>query len=74
MKNLLFIFLILTFFSCSDNAGKISSADSANAIDENNNAMQDTAVSPNPNGYAPPNAKIDTSEYRKDSIRRRNDK
>lgn len=44
--------------SCSTGSNNVSETDSMNAIDESNRIM-DTAVGPNPNGYAPPNtAKI----------------
>lgn len=56
--------------SCSTGSNNVSETDSMNAIDESNSIM-DTAVGPNPNGYAPPNADIDTSQYRKDSIKAR---
>ncbi len=56
--------------SCSTGSNNVSETDSMNAIDESNGIM-DTAVGPNPNGYAPPNADIDTSQYRKDSIKAR---
>lgn len=56
--------------SCSTGSNNVSETDSMNAIDESNRIM-DTAVGPNPNGYAPPNADIDTSQYRKDSIKAR---
>ncbi|MGN6354859.1 MAG: hypothetical protein ACTHLB_15820 [Parafilimonas sp.] len=56
--------------SCSTGSNNVSETDSMNGIDESNGIM-DTAVGPNPNGYAPPNADIDTSQYRKDSIKAR---
>ena len=56
--------------SCSTAPKDASEMDSMNAIDESNGIM-DTAVGPNPDGYAPPNADIDTSQYRKDSIKAR---
>jgi hypothetical protein len=66
MKNIFFIFLTLIFVSCSSNSNTQTTADSGNAIEQR--PMQDTAVSPNPDGYAPPNAEVDTSQRLKDSI------
>jgi len=66
MKNIFFIFLTLIFVSCASNTDKQTTADSANAIDQR--PLQDTSVSPNPDGYAPPNAEVDTSQRVKDSI------
>jgi len=66
MKNIFFIFLTLIFVSCASNTDKQTTADSANAIDQR--PLQDTTVSPNPDGYAPPNAEVDTSQRVKDSI------
>ena len=66
MKNIFFIFLTLFFVSCASNTDKQTTADSANAIDQR--PLQDTTVSPNPDGYAPPNAEVDTSQRVKDSI------
>jgi hypothetical protein len=71
MKNTVFIFLILTFLSCSSNTNKQTPADSANAVEQH--PLQDTTVSPNPDGYAPPNTTVDTSQRVKDSINRADD-
>lgn len=70
MKNILLILTCMMALSCSTGSNNVSETDSMNAIDESNGIM-DTAVGPNPNGYAPPNADIDTSQYRKDSIKAR---
>ncbi|MEP6467045.1 MAG: hypothetical protein ABJB05_12120 [Parafilimonas sp.] len=66
MKHIIFIFLALGFCSCSSNTNKKTDTDSANAIEQH--PLMDTMVSPNPNGYAPPNATVDTSQRVKDSI------
>lgn len=67
MKKLFFVCVISLLVSCAGNTS--TSTDPANAID---NAQLDTGTSsPQPNGYAPPNTKIDTSQARKDSIRAR---
>ena len=47
------------FLSCSSNTGKTSGTDSMNAIEDH--PLQDTTVDTLPNGYAPPNDSIDTS-------------
>lgn len=70
MKNILMAVLCMMALSCSTTTQDASGTDSANAINESNGIM-DTAVGPNPDGYAPPNADIDTSQYRKDSIKAR---
>lgn len=70
MKNILMMLTCMMALSCSTGSNNVSETDSMNAIDESNGIM-DTAVGPNPNGYAPPNADIDTSQYRKDSIKAR---
>lgn len=70
MKNYLFIFCMLVFFSCSTGTDKKPGPDSMNAIE--NRPLEDTTVAPFPDGYAPPNADIDTSARVKDSIRRAN--
>jgi hypothetical protein len=71
MKNLFCIFGLI-FMSCAGNTDKTTTVDKMNGI-ENRHLYDDTAVSPNPDGYAPPNAEIDTSENTKDSIRKKND-
>ncbi|MEP6683512.1 MAG: hypothetical protein ABJA35_09640 [Parafilimonas sp.] len=68
MKNIFFIFLTLIFVSCSSNTNKQTTGDSVNAIEQH--PLQDTTVSPNPDGYAPPNTTVDTSQRVKDSINR----
>lgn len=56
------------FFSCQNNLKNTPAADTVNAIDDR--PLQDTTVAPFPDGYAPPNADVDTSARVKDSIRR----
>lgn len=68
MKNYLFAICILLFFSCSSSADKGLGPDSAYETD--GGTSEDTSVAPFPDGYAPPNADIDTSARVKDSIRR----
>ena len=68
MKNYLFIFCMLVFFSCSAGTDKTPATDSMNAIEDR--PLEDTTVAPFPDGYAPPNTEIDTSERVKDSIRK----
>ncbi|HEY2726330.1 MAG TPA: hypothetical protein VGI61_04095 [Parafilimonas sp.] len=65
MKNILFIFLILTAFSCSSNTNKTTVTDSANAIEDH--PLQDTVVDTLPNGYAAPNDSIDSGNHHLDS-------
>jgi len=48
MKNFIFIFSVLMFLGCSSGSGTSSPADSMNAIEDH--PLQDTQVSPNPNG------------------------
>ncbi len=66
MKNIYLLILTITFLSCAGNTDKNVSTDSANAIEDH--PLQDTQVAPFPNGYAAPNAKIDTSKRIKDSL------
>jgi len=69
MKNSLFILGLIIFAACGSNTGSTSKTDSMNAIEDH--PLTDTVVGPGINGYAPPNASIDTSQYRKDSIKAR---
>lgn len=66
MKNIFLSILAVIFFGCAGSSGKAPITDSANAIEDH--PLQDTQVSPNPDGYAPPNAAIDTSKRIKDSL------
>jgi hypothetical protein len=59
-------------FSCNNNADTSSTTDSMNRIEDH--PLQDTIVAPFPDGYAPPNTEIDSSEKTKDSARRRKNK
>jgi protein-tyrosine phosphatase len=68
MKNILFLFLLVMFFSCQTNPEDKSATDSMNAIEDR--PLQDTSVAPFPDGYAPPNTDIDTSARVKDSIKK----
>ena len=68
MKNILVAFLMIMLFSCQNNLNNTPAADSVNAIEDH--PLQDTSVAPFPDGYAPPNADVDTSVRVKDSIRR----
>lgn len=65
MKKILVIVTVI-FFSCSGSTNNTEVKDSANAIEDH--PLQDTQVAPFPDGYATPNAKIDTSENKKDSL------
>ena len=67
MKNLLFVFVMLIFFSCSGNSNKTPTTDSMNAIEDH--PLQDTSVAPYPDGYAPPNTNVDSSQKTKDSVK-----
>jgi hypothetical protein len=71
MKNFLFAFAMTLLASCSSNNNKTSTTDSMNRINDNSIGV-DTSTGPNADGYAPPNAKMDTSQARKDSINTRN--
>ena len=66
MKKFLLIILVISVFGCATQTEKTSAGDSMNGI--STNGIEDTTVSPRPDGYAPPNTEIDTSENRKDSI------
>ena len=68
MKNYLFIFCMLILFSCSSGSDKSPGLDSIDAVGDG--TEEDTTVGAFPDGYAPPNAEIDTSARVKDSIRR----
>jgi len=63
---------MLLSFGCGSSSNKSSTTDSMNKIEDH--PAEDTSVAPYPDGYAPPNAKIDSSEKTKDSIRNRKDK
>lgn len=66
MKNIFILLLAITCFSCNNTQSNASSPDSMNAIEDH--PLQDTNVGSHPDGYAPPNTKMDTSMERKDSI------
>lgn len=68
MKTIFVLAFLTLLFSCSSGKNDKSkqAIDTMNGID--NRGIQDTQVSPQPNGYAPPNTKIDTSQRLKDSI------
>jgi hypothetical protein len=69
MKNFFLAILVITVFGCagnSNNDNNDAGADSANAIEQH--PLQDTQVAPFPDGYATPNAKVDTSQHIKDSL------
>jgi len=66
MKNFIYLFSIVMAFGCGGSTSNSSTPDSINAIEQH--PLQDTTVSPNPDGYAPPNTDIDTSQNIKDSI------
>ena len=68
MKNFIYLFSILMAFGCAGNTSNPSAPDSINAINERPTDIQDTTVSPIPDGYAPPNTSADTSQRLKDSI------
>jgi len=52
---------------CASNTSNSSTPDSINAIDQRRD-INDTNVTPIPDGYAPPNDSVDTSKRIKDSI------
>ena len=58
---------MLMAFGCASNTSNPSVPDSINAINERPSDIQDTTVTPIPNGYAPPNDSVDTSHRVKDS-------
>lgn len=66
MKNIFFVFILMAMFSCSNNSGSSEGTDSMNRIDDR--PIPDTQVAPFPDGYAPPNADMDTSQEKKDSL------
>jgi hypothetical protein len=67
MKNIVFVFLMIMFFSCQDSLKNTPPEDSTNAIEDH--PLQDTSVAPYPDGYAPPDTKVDSSQKTKDSAR-----
>lgn len=68
MKNLLLIAMATCTFACTSKTEKTSAGgDSMHSA----TGIEDTVVNPQINGYAPPNAKIDTSKELKDSIEQR---
>jgi hypothetical protein len=66
MKNFFLSILAITFLGCGTNTNNNTTTDSANAI--GGPPAEDTQVAPFPDGYATPNAKIDTSQNKKDSL------
>ena len=68
MKNFFIIIVLIILSGCSTNSDKAKQVDTMNGINDNS---LDTTINPQPNGYAPPNTKIDTSQQRKDSIKAR---
>ena len=66
MKNVFILLFTIIFFSCGGSSQKAPVTDSANAI--GGPPAEDTQVAPFPDGYAPPNADIDTSKKIKDSL------
>ena len=66
MKNFFLSILAVTFLSCGTNTNSNTTTDSANAI--GGPQIEDTQVAPRPDGYATPNAQIDTSQKSKDSL------
>jgi hypothetical protein len=66
MKAFFLSILVVTILSCGNSTNNNASADSANAIEDH--PLQDTQVAPFPDGYATPNAKVDTSQNKKDSL------
>ncbi len=68
MKSFFLSILAVTFLSCGNNTSNNSNTttDSANAI--GGPSIEDTQVTPRPDGYATPNAKVDTSQNKKDSL------
>ena len=72
MKYFIFIFSMLLSFGCGNNVNNSSTKDPMDSIEDH--PVQDTSVAPFPDGYAPPNTKIDSSEKTKDSVRNRKSK
>lgn len=66
MKNLLVVFMLMCT-ACGSHTIDEGTKDSINAIEDH--PLLDTSVSRIPDGYAPPNADIDTSKRIKDSIK-----
>jgi hypothetical protein len=66
MKNFFLSMLAVAFLGCGSNTNNNTTTDSANAIEDY--PLQDTQVAPFPDGYATPNAKVDTSQNKKDSL------
>jgi len=67
MKSFFLAILTVTFLGCGTNTNNNNTTtDSANAIEDH--PAQDTQVTSRPDGYATPNAKVDTSQNKKDSL------
>ena len=66
MKNFFLLILVVTFLGCGSNTNNNTTTDSANAIEDH--PSEDTQVAPLPDGYATPNATVDTSKNKKDSL------
>ena len=66
MKTIFLSMFAIIFFSCGGSNQKAPVTDSANAI--GGPQVQDTQVTSIPNGYAPPNTDVDTSQKMKDSL------
>jgi hypothetical protein len=66
MKNIFLSVIALVFFGCGGSNEKAPTTDSANAI--GGPQIQDTEMAPFPDGYATPNAPVDTSQQSKDSL------
>jgi hypothetical protein len=66
MKNIFLSVIALAFFSCGGSNEKAPAPDSMNAI--GGPQIQDTQMAPFPDGYATPNAPVDTSPKSKDSL------
>ena len=68
LKNFFIATASIIIAGCSTSPDKTKQVDTMNGIQSN---TLDTEIAPQPNGYAPPNTTIDTSQARKDSINAR---
>jgi hypothetical protein len=67
MKKILPVFVLILCISCGSRTENTSGADTMNGIEMRPANDTDSAIT-HPDGYAPPNATIDTSQKTKDSI------
>jgi hypothetical protein len=68
MKKVLPVFMLMLFISCGSRTENTSTADTMNGVDTRPRDDNNDSAITHPDGYAPPNTSIDTSQKTKDSI------